>query len=129
MENKKLAKESQAFPSFVVSITPRYFFFLVDTFLKGSFQQLQPSFYGNKEFLGLFHWHILHTTTHKFYEKSFNERFFLENKKLTKALVKLFDTLFLSSSHTSRTLQHHQNFVVLKILLCLKFCPDGKSFF
>ena len=108
MENKKLAKESHAFPSFVLSITPRYLiFFLVDTFLTGSFQQLHQSFHGNQEFLGHFHWHILHTITHKFYEKSFNERFFLENKKLTKALVKLFDTLFLSSSHTSTTLHHH----------------------
>ena len=81
-----------------VALTPGYLIFSVDTFLKGSFQQLHQSFHGNQEFLGLLHWHILHIITHKFYGKGFNERFFLENKKLTKALVKLFDTLFLSSS-------------------------------
>ena len=74
MENKKLEKGSQAFPSLLNQLPQDI---SVDASLKGSFQQLHRSFHGNQEFLGLFHWHILRTINHKFYGKGFNDRFFL----------------------------------------------------
>ena len=56
MENKKLAKESQAFPSFVISITPRYliFFFLLIHSLKVLFNGYTHLFMETKNSLIIF---------------------------------------------------------------------------